>query len=163
MLKGEKTTVNKTLEEFKKFAMKGNMIDMAIGIIIGAAFGTIVNSIVNDIIMPPIGVLLGGVDFSNLFVILKDGASAAGSYISIAEAKKAGAVTLNYGLFINTIISFCIITFSVFLLVKGINKLKKEQEIPAAAPTTKKCRYCFSDIPKEAIRCPNCTSDLKSA
>ncbi len=148
-------------KEFREFAVKGNVIDMAVGIIIGAAFGTIVNSLVADIIMPPIGLLLGKVDFSNLFLVLKEGATVPPPYATIADAKKAGAVTLNYGLFINTIISFIIVAFSVFLLVKNINRLKREQEAPPPAPTTKECPYCLSLVPLKAIRCPNCTSDLK--
>lgn len=149
------------LKEFKEFAVKGNVMDMAVGIIIGAAFGSIVNSLVADVIMPPIGLILGSVDFTNLFLTLKEG-SVAPPYATLADAKKAGAVTLNYGVFINTIISFLIVAFSVFLLVKNINKLRREKEAPAPqAPTTKECPYCFSNIPIKAVRCPNCTSDLK--
>lgn len=147
-------------KEFKEFAVKGNVIDMAVGIIIGAAFGTIVNSFVADIIMPPIGLLLGNVDFSNLFFVLKDG-TVAPPYATVADAKKAGAVTLNYGVFINTITSFLIVAFAIFLLVKNINRLKREKEAPPAAPTTKECPYCLSVVPLKAVRCPNCTSDLK--
>lgn len=147
-------------KEFKEFAVKGNVVDMAVGIIIGAAFGTIVNSLVADIIMPPIGLLLGKVDFANLFLVLKDG-TVPPPYATVADAKKAGAVTLNYGLFLNTITSFLIVAFSVFLLVKNINRLKREKEAPPAAPTTKECPYCLSLIPLKAVRCPNCTSDLK--
>lgn len=146
--------------EFKEFAMKGNVIDMAVGIIIGAAFGSIVNSLVNDVIMPPVGLLLGKVDFSNLFIVLKEGA-AAPPYTTVAEAKKAGAVTLNFGLFINTIISFLIVSFSVFLLIKNVNRFKRQKEVPPPIPTTKECPYCFSTISVKAIRCPNCTSDLQ--
>ncbi len=125
------------LKEFKEFAMKGNMLDMAVGIIIGAAFGAIVTSLVKDVIMPPIGLLLGGVDFSNMFLVLKDGATAAGPYADLAAASAAGAVTLNYGIFINSIVSFLIVAFSVFLLVKGVNKLRREKpaEPEAPAPT----------------------------
>jgi len=147
------------LKEFKEFAMRGNVIDMAVGIIIGAAFGTIVNSLVQDVIMPPIGLLLGNVDFSNLFAVLKEG-KVAGPYASMAAAKSAGAVTINFGVFINTIISFIIVAFAVFLLVRTINKLRRE-EAPPPAPTTKECAYCFSKIPIKATRCPNCTSELK--
>jgi len=146
-------------KEFKEFAMKGNVVDMAVGIIIGAAFGAIVKSLVSDIIMPPVGVLLGNVDFSNLFFILKDGA-AAGPYASIAEAQKAGAVTVNYGLFLNTIISFIIVAFSVFLLVKSINRLRRE-ETPQEEPATKECPFCLLAIPVKAVKCGHCTSDLK--
>ena len=150
------------LKEFKEFAMKGNVLDMAIGIIIGAAFGTIVKSLVSDVIMPPIGLLLGNVDFSSLFIPLKEGAKVAGPYATLADAQAAGAVTLNYGVFINTLISFLIIAFSVFMIVKSINKLKrKEEEIPPAAPTTKKCPYCYTEISIQATRCPACTSEIK--
>jgi large conductance mechanosensitive channel len=147
------------LKEFKEFAMRGNVVDMAVGIIIGAAFGTIVKSLVADVIMPPIGLLLGNVDFSNLFVVLKEGATA-GPFASLAEAQKAGAVTLNYGIFINTIISFLIVAFAVFLLVRGMNKMKREEEGPPAEPTTKECPYCLSTIPIMAKRCAFCTSEI---
>ncbi len=149
------------LKEFKEFAMKGNVIDMAVGIIIGAAFGTIVNSLVQDVIMPPIGLLFGNVDFSNIFAVLKEG-KVAGPYASVAAAKSAGAVTMNFGMFINTIISFILIAFAVFLLVRTINKLRRQEEAPPAAPTTKDCIYCFSKVPIQATRCPNCTSELKA-
>jgi len=147
------------LKEFKEFAMRGNVVDMAVGIIIGAAFGTIVKSVVDDVIMPPIGLLLGNVDFSNLFITLKQGA-AAGPYATLELAKKAGAVTLNYGAFFNTMISFLIVAFSVFLLVKGMNNLKRQQEAPPAAPTTKDCPHCLSTIPIKATKCAHCTSQL---
>ena len=150
------------LKEFKEFAIKGNVIDMAVGIIIGAAFGTIVNSLVQDVIMPPIGLLLGNVDFSNIFAVLKEG-KVAGPYASVAAAKAAGAVTINFGVFVNTIISFILVAFAVFLLVRTINKLRRQEEAPPAVPTTKECTYCFSTIPIKATRCPNCTSELKVA
>ena len=149
------------MKEFKEFAVKGNVVDMAVGIIIGAAFGTIVKSLVSDVIMPPIGLALGNVDFANLFVVLKQG-TPAGPYPALAEAQAAGAVTINYGAFINTIISFVIIAFAVFLLIRNINKLKREAEEPPAEPTTKECPFCFSTIPIKATRCGFCTSDLKS-
>jgi large conductance mechanosensitive channel len=149
------------LKDFKEFAMRGNVIDMAVGIIIGAAFGGIVNSLVSDMIMPPIGLLLGNIDFSNLFLILREG-KVAGPYASLAAAKAAGAVSINYGFFINTIISFIIVAFSVFLLVKSINKLRRQEEAPPPVPTTKECTYCFSLIPIQAMRCPHCTSELKA-
>ena len=149
------------LKEFKEFAMKGNVLDMAIGIIIGAAFGTIVKSLVSDVIMPPIGLLLGNVDFSSLFILLKSGAKVAGPYASLADAQAAGAVTLNYGIFINSIVSFLIIAFSVFLVVKSFNQFKRKKEVPAAAPTTKSCPYCYTVIPIQATKCPACTSGLK--
>lgn len=148
------------LKEFKEFAMRGNVVDMAVGIIIGAAFGTIISSLVSDVIMPPIGLLLGNVDFSNLFAVLKEGAIA-GPYASLVDAKKAGAVTINYGLFVNTIISFLIVSFAIFIMISNLNKLKKK-EAPAV-PTTKDCSYCLSVIPTKATRCPHCTSELKGA
>jgi large conductance mechanosensitive channel len=151
------------LKEFREFAMRGNVIDMAVGIIIGAAFGTIVNSLVSDVIMPPIGLLLGSIDFSNLFITLKAGAKAAGPYLSLAEAKAAGAVSINYGAFINTVISFIIVAFCVFMLIRAMNKLKRQEAAPAAAPTTKDCSFCFTAIPVKATRCPHCTSELKGA
>jgi large conductance mechanosensitive channel len=150
------------LKDFKEFAMRGNVVDMAVGIIIGAAFGAVIKSLVADVIMPPIGLLLGNVDFSNLFITLKAG-KVAGPYLSLAAAQAAGAVTLNLGLFINTIVSFVIVAFAVFLLVRGINQLRREQEAPPAAPTTKECPYCLSEIPLKATRCPHCTSELGAA
>ena len=146
------------LKEFQNFAVKGNVIDMAVGIIIGAAFGKIVDSLVKDVIMPPIGLLLGNVDFTNLFVVLKHGADNA-SYSTLAAAQSAGAVTINIGTFINTLISFMIIAFCVFMMIKGINKLKSA---PVPVPVDKKdCPFCFSSISVKALKCPNCTSDLK--
>lgn len=151
------------LKDFKEFTMRGNVVDMAIGIVIGAAFGTIVKSFVDDVLMPPIGLLLGNVDFTNLFMTLKEGSKAAGPYASLAAAKAAGAVTLNLGVFINTVISFVIIAFAVFLVIKGINRMKREEEAPPAEPTTKECPFCFTTIPIQASRCPNCTSQLSAA
>lgn len=148
------------LKEFKEFAMRGNVVDMAVGIIIGAAFGGIVNSLVNDVVMPPIGLLLGKIDFSNLFLVLKEGTTP-GPYASVAAAKSAGAVSLNYGIFANTVISFLIVAFTVFLLIRYINKLKRPAEVKPAAPTTKECPYCFSNIAIKATRCPNCTSEVR--
>lgn len=147
-------------KDFKEFAMKGNVVDMAVGIIIGAAFGTIVKSLVADVIMPPIGLLLGGVDFANLFFVIKQGATA-GPYETVAAAKEAGAVTINYGVFINTIISFLIVAFAIFLLIKQLSKMKKEEEAPPPEPTTRECTFCFTEIPIKASRCPHCTSALK--
>ncbi|MCP3176989.1 large conductance mechanosensitive channel protein MscL [Desulfuromonas sp. KJ2020] len=149
-------------KEFKEFAMRGNVVDMAVGIIIGGAFGTIVKSLVADVLMPPLGLLLGGVDFSNFFVVLKQGTTA-GPYAALAEAQAAGAVTINYGVFINTVISFIIVAFAIFLLIRGINRLRREEEAPPAEPTTKDCPFCMSSIPIKASRCPNCTSDLAKA
>jgi large conductance mechanosensitive channel len=150
------------LREFKEFAMRGNVVDMAVGIIIGGAFGTIVKSLVDDVMMPPIGLLLGGVDFSDMFLTLKEG-SVAGPYATLANAQAAGAVTLSYGLFVNAVISFLIVAFAVFLLIRGINRLKREEEAPPAAPSEKECPYCFSTIAIKATRCGHCTSVLEAA
>jgi large conductance mechanosensitive channel len=150
------------LQEFKKFAMRGNVVDMAVGIIIGGAFGTIVKSLVADVIMPPIGMLLGGVDFSDLFITLQEGATA-GPYATLAGAQEAGAVVISYGLFFNSVISFLIVAFAVFLLIKSINKLQSEEEAEPEEVTTKDCPHCFSSIAIKATRCPNCTSELGSA
>jgi len=145
--------------EFKKFAMRGNVIDMAVGIIIGAAFGKIVDSLVKDVLMPPLGMLLGKVDFANLYVTLEDGKTP-GPYASLDVAQKAGAVTINYGNFFNNIISFLIVAFAVFMLIKAINSLQDKLEHNAAKnPTTKVCPFCYSIIDIRASRCPNCTSD----
>jgi large conductance mechanosensitive channel len=141
------------LKEFKQFIMRGNVLDLAIGIIIGGAFGKIISSLVDDIIMPPIGLLLGKVDFTNLYLAL-DG----NTYASLVAAKDAGAPTLNYGLFINTIINFLIVAFAIFLLIKQINRLQKPA--PVEAPATKECPYCQTTIPIKATRCPHCTSQL---
>lgn len=147
------------LKEFKEFISKGNAIDLAVGVVIGAAFGKIVSSLVDDIIMPPIGLLLGKVDFSNLYILLQEG-KVAGPYASLADAKKAGAITINVGLFFNVMISFAIISVAVFLLVKILNRLRRKQE---AAETTKDCPYCKSKIDLAATRCAFCTSELKAA
>ena len=151
-------------DEFKTFAMRGNVIDMAVGIIIGAAFGKIVDSLVNDVIMPPLGWLMGRVDFSQLFIVLPLNGKFE-HFDSIDAAQAAGAVTINYGAFINTIISFILVAFAVFLLIKGINKLqadknKADAAQEAAEPTTKECPHCFSTIDIRAKRCPNCTSEV---
>ena len=146
-------------KEFKEFAMRGSVMDMAIGIIIGAAFSPIIASLVSDILMPPIGLLLGGVDFSNLFVTINQGA-AAGPFVTLADAQKAGAVTINYGIFVNKIISFIIVAFAIFMVVKGIISMKRQEEAEPASPTTKDCSFCFTASPVKAIRCPNCTADL---
>lgn len=148
------------LKDFKEFAMRGNVVDMAVGIIIGGAFGTIVKSLVSDVIMPPIGLILGGVDFSDLFVTLQEG-SVPGPYSTLALAQEAGAVTISYGLFANSVISFLIVAFAVFLLIRGINKLNQEEEPEEV--TTKECPHCFSKIPLKATRCPNCTSEVPAA
>lgn len=147
-------------QEFKTFAMRGNVVDMAVGIIIGGAFGTIAKSLVNDVIMPPIGLLLGGVDFTDIFVTLKEGALAQGPYETLTAAQEAGAVTINLGVFINSLVSFVIVAFAVFLLIKSINRLQRQEEAPPAEPTTKDCPRCYSAIPIPATRCPNCTSEL---
>ncbi len=146
------------LKEFRDFALRGNVVDMAVGIIIGAAFGVIVQSLVADVIMPPIGLLLGKVDFANLHAVLKAG-STPGPYPTLAEAHSAGAVTLNYGQFINHIFSFLIVAFAVFLVVKQVNRFRA----PAPAPATKDCPRCFSAIAVKATRCPHCTSDVGAA
>ncbi|HKV44314.1 MAG TPA: large conductance mechanosensitive channel protein MscL [bacterium] len=143
------------LREFKDFAMRGNLLDFAVGIILGAAFGRIITSLVSDIIMPPIGLALGGIDFSSLFIALKGG-----PYASIAAAKAAGAPTINYGLFINTIIDFVIVAFIIFLLIRQVNRMQRPM---AVVITTKPCPYCTSDIPIKAVRCPFCTSEVKAA
>jgi len=143
------------LKEFKEFIMRGNVVDMAVGIIIGAAFGKIVTSFVNDILMPPIGLMLGKVDFSNLFINLSGQ-----HYPTVAAAKAAGAATLNYGIFFNTMLDFIIIAFAIFLLIRQVNRMKRPA--PAPAPSTKDCPFCLSAVPLKAIRCPHCTSELKS-
>lgn len=145
------------LKEFKEFAVRGSVVDMAVGIIIGGAFGTIVKSLVEDMLMPPLGLLLGGVDFSNFFFVLKEGATA-GPYASVSSAKAAGAVSVNYGLFLNNVISFLIVAFAVFMLIRGINAVRRREE--AAPASTKECPYCTSAIPIKASRCPHCTSQL---
>ncbi|MGB9721863.1 MAG: large conductance mechanosensitive channel protein MscL [bacterium] len=142
--------------EFKKFAMRGNVIDLAIGFIMGGAFGAIVNSLVNDIIMPPIGLLLNKVDFSNLFINLSGQ-----PFASLAEAKKAGAPTINYGFFLNTIINFIIVALALFFIIRQVNRWTAPKPQAPAAPTTKECPFCFTAIPIKAVRCPNCTSELK--
>lgn len=145
------------LEEFKKFVMRGNVLDLAVAVVIGGAFGAIVTSFVNDVLMPPIGLLLGRVDFSNLFVNLSGG-----SYPSVAAAKAAGAPTLNYGLFLNAVVNFLIVAFAIFLLLRQVSRFLVKPT-PAAAPTTKECAYCTSAIPLRARRCPHCTSELAAS
>lgn len=147
------------LEEFKKFALRGNVLDMAVGIIIGSAFSTIVNSLVNDVIMPPVGWLLGGMDFEDLYLLIKAG-DPLGPYPSLADAQTAGAVTINYGRFINSIVSFLIVAFVMFLLIRSINRLRREKKEEAPEPTTKECPHCHTEIPLKATRCPHCTSQL---
>lgn len=145
------------LKEFREFAMKGNVLDLAVGVIIGAAFTSVVNSLVNDMLMPPIGRLTGNVDFQNLFISL-NGAH----YPTLAAAKAAGAPTMNYGLFINAVINFLIVASVVFLLVRQVGRFDKLSKVTGALPSTKKCRFCASSIPREAVRCPMCTSELES-
>jgi large conductance mechanosensitive channel len=144
------------VKEFKEFIMRGNVVDMAVGIIIGAAFGKIVTSFVNDILMPPIGLMLGKVDFSNLFINLSGQ-----QYTTVTAAKAAGAATLNYGIFFNTLLDFIIIAFAIFLLIRQVNRLK--QPPPPPVPSTKECPFCLSAIPLKASRCPHCTSEVKAA
>ncbi len=146
------------LKEFKELAMRGPVLDLAIGVILGAAFGKIVSSMVNDILMPPIGLLLGHIDFSNLFINLSGT-----HYDTLAEAKKAGAVVIGWGVFLNTVLEFLIVAFAVFLLIRQINKLKKPVAVPAAPSTKKECPFCLSGIPLKATRCPQCTSNLSVA
>ena len=143
-------------KEFKEFALKGSLVDVAAGIIIGIAFGLVIASLVADVIMPPVGLALGNMDFANMYVVLKEG-DPGGAYASLDAAKKAGAVTLNYGLFINAIINFLIVAFAMFLVVRGANKYKK-----AEAATTKECPFCLSKIPIKATRCPSCTSEVSA-
>jgi large conductance mechanosensitive channel len=146
-------------KDFKEFIMRGNVVDLAVAVIIGAAFGKIVSSLVNDVLMPPIGLILGNVDFSNLFINLSST-----SYKSLAEAKAVGAATVNYGVFLNAVIDFIIVAFVIFLLVRSVSRMKRLQAAPAPpGPTTKDCTYCFSSIPIKATRCPHCTSELKAA
>jgi len=144
-------------KDFKKFAFKGNVLDLAVAVILAGAFGLIIKSLVKDIIMPLVGKLLGGTDFTNLFIVLGNG-----SYETLAKAQEAGVATINYGVFINTIINFIIIAFSIFIMIKMVNKTKKEKEEAPAPITTKKCPYCMTDISLKATRCPNCTSKLDS-
>lgn len=154
--------MKKILLEFKKFAMRGNVMDMAVGIIIGAAFGKIVDSFVKDVIMPPISLALSKVDFANLFFVLKDGSKTPAPYESLEAAQAAGAVTMNVGSFLNAVISFIIVAIAVFMLIKAMNTLqaKLERQEEKAAPTTKDCPYCLSKIPLGAVKCPQCTADL---
>ncbi len=144
-------------KEFKEFAIKGNVVDMAVGIIVGTAFGAIAKSLVSDIVMPPLGLIISNVDFADLFWVLKAG-NPAGPYATLAEAAKAGAVTMNLGVFINLVINFLLVSFAVFLLVKGVNRLKREEVKPAA--TSKDCPYCQMSIPIKATKCGHCTADL---
>ena len=146
------------LKEFKEFAMRGNVLDMAVGIIIGAAFGKIVSSLVNDVIMPPIGLLLGNVDFSNLFINLSGQ-----PYASLAAAKAAGAPVVAIGVFLNSVFDFLIVAFVIFLLIRQVNRTKRQTEVLAAPPITRECPFCWSSIPMKATRCPHCTSELKAA
>jgi large conductance mechanosensitive channel len=148
------------VKDFRDFIMRGSVVDLAVGVIIGAAFGAIVGSLVEDVIMPPIGLLLGQVDFSNLFFVLREGAKAAGPYGSLADAKVAGAVTLNYGLFVTKVVSFLIIAWVVFLMIRSLAKLKRA-EAPAPAPATKSCPFCLSAVPVKATKCAHCTSELR--
>jgi len=150
------------LDEFKTFAIRGNVIDMAVGIIVGAAFGTVVQSLVQDVIMPPLGLLIGNTDFSNLFLVLQEGAPEA-PYATLQAAQEAGAVTVNVGTFVNAIVSFLIVSFAVFLLVRYVNHLREPDEGPSPPKTVKKCPHCIADVPIQATRCPHCTSELSSS
>ena len=142
-------------KEFREFALRGNAVDLAIGVIIGAAFGGVITSLVNDVLMPPIGKLMGGIDFSNFFLIL-----GSGSYPTLRAAKDAGAATINYGIFINAVINLVIVAGALFVVVKAVNRMKREAPAPAAAPSTKDCPHCTMTIPLRATRCPHCTSGL---
>ena len=146
------------IKDFKAFLMRGNVVDLAVGVIIGASFGSIVKSLVDDLLMPPIGLATGGLDFANMFSVLKAGGKAAGPYASLADAKAAGAVTLNYGLFINQIVTFLIVALCVFIVVRMVTTM--QAPAPAAAPSTKGCPQCATQIPLAAKKCPNCTSQL---
>ncbi len=151
------------LEEFRKFAVRGNVVDMAVGIIIGGAFGTIAKSLVADILSPPLGLLLGNVDFNDLFWVIKTGVTTPPPYVTLADAQSAGAVTINYGVFLNNILSFLLVAVAMFLLVRMINRLQRQEESRAPAPTTKTCPHCATEIPLAAQKCPHCTSVLAAA
>lgn len=155
------TAKKSLLQEFKEFAIKGNAVDLAIGVVIGAAFATVVSSLVKDVIMPPIGYIMGGIDFSNMYLLLKAGKDGATSYPALKAAQEAGAVTLNYGAFINAIINFLIVAAAVFAAVKGMQKLKRPK--PQAVPTVKDCPYCLMSVPIKATRCAHCASDLPAS
>jgi large conductance mechanosensitive channel len=150
----------KVFQEFREFAMKGNVVDMAVGIIIGGAFGTIAKSVVDDIVMPPIGVLLNGIDFKQQFIVIKAGKDGAAKYVSMDAAKEAGAVTINWGNFVNNCFTFLIVAFAVFLMVRAINRLRREEQLAPESPADKTCPFCATAIPISAIRCPHCTSQL---
>jgi large conductance mechanosensitive channel len=150
------------LREFKAFIARGSVVDLAVAVVIGAAFGAVVASLVKDVVMPPIGLVLGKVDFSNLFLVLRGG-SATGPYASLPEATRVGAVTLNYGVFITTIINFFLIGFAVFMMVRVLNRVRREKEVAEDKPELKGCAYCFTRMPAKATGCPNCTSELKAA
>lgn len=154
-ISGGNTFAQKICREFKEFAVRGNVIDMAVGIIMGTAFGKIVNSLVNDVIMPPLGVIINGIDLSNHFISLTGG-----TYASLSAAQTAGAATINYGIFINNVIYFLIVSFTVFLMVKQVNRLRRREDVKSITPTQKSCPYCYSNISFKAIRCPACTSQL---
>ena len=147
-------------QEFRKFAARGNVMDMAVGLILGVAFGAIVKSFVDDVLMPPLGLLTGGMDFADQYVLLRAG-DPAGPYASLEQAKAAGAVTVNYGLLVNSVVSFLLVAFAVFLVVRAVNRMRREE--PAPAPDTKSCPFCKTDIPLGAVRCPHCTSQLAPA
>ena len=150
------------LKEFREFAMRGNVVDMAVGIIMGSAFGTIAQSMVKDILMPPLGLLTGGAKFNDLFLVLRQGATP-GPYVTLADAQAAGAVTVNFGVFINNVFAFLLVAIALFFLIRAMNRLRRANDEPAStpAPTTKECRYCLSTVPLKAVRCPQCTSTLE--
>ena len=149
-------------KEFREFAVRGNVVDLAVGLILGASFGTIVKSAVDDLMMPPIGLVTGGVDFADQFVLLKPGVPP-GPYINLEQAKTAGAVTLNYGIFLNNVVSFLLVAFAVFLVVRMVNRLRRDEAESPSSPTSKNCPFCVTEIPLAAVRCPHCTSELPKA
>lgn len=153
----------KIVQEFREFAVKGSVVDMAVGIIIGAAFTGIARSLIDDVLMPPIGVLLGGVSFHDYFVVLKPGVESAPPYPTLQAARDAGAVTLNYGQFINTLLTFLLTAVAVFILVRTINRLRREEQLAPQAPTERACPYCAMPISVRAVRCPHCTSEVQPA
>ena len=149
-------------KEFREFAVRGSVVDLAVGLILGASFGTIVKSVVDDLVMPPVGLLTGGVNFADQFVLLKTG-TPPGPYASLEQAKTAGAVTMNYGVFFNNVLSFFLVAFTVFLLVRAMNRLRREEPVVPVAPSNRTCPFCATEIPAAAVRCPHCTSELPRA
>ena len=149
-------------KEFREFAVRGSVVDLAVGLILGASFGTVVKSVVDDLMMPPLGLVTGGMDFADQFALLKRGVPP-GPYLSLEQAKAAGAVTLNYGVFINNVVSFLLVAFAVFVLVRAVNRLRRDEAESPSSPTSKNCPFCVTEIPAAAVRCPHCTSELPKA